>query len=141
MKIYNYPQGGLSFNGKLFDNVKTAKVLAETDQQCDIHDVLIINGVAYYVCALAGTMNTQNIHAFVKRIENQNFILEDYEPEEMYGEENITCPYCGHVHESFEMDDFGEYECVACGSTFKYEREIEVTYNTYPIKKKEPIRI
>jgi hypothetical protein len=55
-------------------------------------------------------------------------------------EKYITCPYCGHQNkDSWECtNDDGEIDCGACGSTFFYERIVDVSYSTSPIK---PINI
>ena len=60
---------------------------------------------------------------------------EDEEAEELFAEDEVTCPYCGHTEESFELDDFeDEHICPYCGSVFSYQREISVTYNMQPIR-------
>jgi transposase len=47
----------------------------------------------------------------------------------------IVCPYCGYTHNnSYELiEDEGILECENCGREFEYERNIEITYNTYPL--------
>jgi len=55
------------------------------------------------------------------------------------GEDNIRCPYCGHEHrDSWEFglgEDDGEDECVECERSFKWSRQVTVTYSTQPVKK------
>lgn len=49
--------------------------------------------------------------------------------------DEITCPYCtSTIGDSWEMEDEGEYDCDSCGGTFKYEREVEVTYTSKKVK-------
>ena len=55
-------------------------------------------------------------------------------------EDDVTCPYCGHVdRDSWELD-FGpgfegdeDFECGACGETFHASREVSVSYSTWKI--------
>lgn len=45
--------------------------------------------------------------------------------------DEITCPYCDHIHiDSWELDeDYGEYLCHKCEKEFAYERHTVVTYS------------
>lgn len=45
---------------------------------------------------------------------------------------NIVCPICGHVFiNSWEIhDDSGTLDCEDCGSTFFYERYVDISYCT-----------
>lgn len=63
------------------------------------------------------------------------------EPEETFKETYITCPYCGYENkDSFEASDSeDEYECGKCGSTFAYERIVDVSYSSSPVKLNENI--
>jgi hypothetical protein len=49
---------------------------------------------------------------------------------------NIMCPFCGYEdYDSGEMlNEDGECECGACGSIFSYQRDIEVSYCSKPVK-------
>lgn len=50
---------------------------------------------------------------------------------EPFGEDEITCPWCGYEHEdSWEMADEGRVDCDDCGKPFEYQRDIEVTYSS-----------
>lgn len=54
-----------------------------------------------------------------------------------YDTEEITCPYCGYVHqESYEISPDDEYiglmDCKGCSKPFYAHRNIEVTYDTDP---------
>lgn len=56
-------------------------------------------------------------------------------------EQNIICPYCGHVdRDSFERSDEDTVECQVCGGTIHYERIVTVEYTTEPVKPPTPIR-
>lgn len=54
-------------------------------------------------------------------------------------EDEITCPYCGYTNpNSWESGESEDREiCDMCGSTFSWEREVEVSYNSTPIQKNE----
>jgi uncharacterized Zn-finger protein len=53
--------------------------------------------------------------------------------------DEITCPYCGHVHgDSWDHEpDNSEIECDGCGKEFEYFRSKSVSYSTYK-RKGEP---
>ena len=62
-------------------------------------------------------------------------MIEQHEREDEIDHEYTTelvCPYCGYEHsDSWEIAaDDGEWECPECGQTFRYFRDIEVTYST-----------
>lgn len=44
--------------------------------------------------------------------------------------ENIVCPNCGEIFNSFEKDDYGTEYCDKCDTEFEYCRNVEVTYST-----------
>ena len=73
-------------------------------------------------------------------VSDADVIIYETEREEVFGEDNITCPYCGYVDkDSWEVmasDAFMEEEidCGSCGKTFKCDRDITVTYNTRAMK-------
>jgi|SRR5690625_3022290 len=49
--------------------------------------------------------------------------------------DEFTCPYCGNVDDdAFELSDFGETECSACGSDLEYERVVTVEYNVVTVE-------
>lgn len=56
-------------------------------------------------------------------------------------EQNINCPYCGHVYrDSFERSDEDTVECDVCGGTIHYERIVTIEYTTEPVKPPVAIR-
>jgi len=62
------------------------------------------------------------------------------EPEdEVISDDEIKCPYCGaEVSDSWEYSDSDdEHECSDCGSIYAYERRVEVSYCSTPVKKNE----
>lgn len=65
----------------------------------------------------------------------------DRSPEPKEFEQNIICPYCGHVYsDSFERSDEDTTECQICGGTIHYERIVTIEYTTEPVKPPKPIR-
>lgn len=56
-------------------------------------------------------------------------------------QQNIICPYCGHVYrDSFERSDEDTTECQICGGTIHYERIVTIEYTTEPVKPPKPIQ-
>ena len=52
---------------------------------------------------------------------------------EQWHQDEITCPWCGHVETDsweFEGEYDDEYECEHCGKPFVLERIIDVTYTS-----------
>ena len=111
-----------------------------TDKEIEMGELLIINNVAYMICSLSGKGNKFQT-AYVERVKNQSVFVDGEDPEEQYGTDNITCPYCGYENEdSWESDESDEhYECPNCGSYFSYEREVSISYYSSPIEKNEPL--
>jgi len=99
--------------------------LFELDE-VNIYDIFKFNNNHYCVW---GTNRAKN-YAVVSEIkfdksgENQSY------------EQNIKCPYCGYENQdSWECEEQSEkYECGKCGSTFSYERQLTVEYNSVPVK-------
>jgi DNA-directed RNA polymerase subunit RPC12/RpoP len=50
--------------------------------------------------------------------------------------DKITCPYCGYEDiDSWEFaENNGNYTCSDCGKDFFVERDVEVTYSSFPIE-------
>lgn len=128
MRIYDRAKWKL-----LEDNTDLEPICEVNDIELDISQPIRLNGILYTVCILGYD------YAVVKSLEISE--LAD-EAEELYGENEVTCPYCGHhIANSFEMDDEeDEYECDYCGSVFAYQREITVEYNMQPIRKNTDIK-
>lgn len=49
-----------------------------------------------------------------------------------YNTDEIVCPYCGYYY--WDCSDFTEEEgsenCVSCGSTFTYRKNVFITWDT-----------
>lgn len=94
--------------------------------KADIMDVIQYQGKFYRVCM----QSSRNDVIGVEPTEF-NSVGDEYNLQS-----SIVCPFCGHVDsDSWEVrDDEGEMDCGACGSTFLYRRNVEVTYDTMPVK-------
>lgn len=108
----------------------------EATMKLSIGDVLIVNNVAYYVCSTS-VLTSQHPHALVKKCKEQSVFAKKEEPKEQNRMCEITCPYCGGEEtNSWEAEDEGEeYICGCCSSTFSYQRNVIVNYDSQPIKK------
>lgn len=52
--------------------------------------------------------------------------------------ELIICPFCGHEHiDSWEQTKSGEFECEGCEKLFFVSVQVETTYTSFEILKKE----
>lgn len=116
--------------------------IIETEKKISMGDLLIINDIAYRICAMSGRANKYNV-AYVERLKEQGVFINSEEPEEKDYTHQITCPYCGYEDsDSWEEDDENdEYECPGCGSTFSYQRNVTVEYCSQPVKKADVIKI
>mgnify|MGYP001025302274 CR=1 FL=1 len=147
MEIYDYADLGnmrswdYSMNNRIprDDGIEP---IAVTDKEIEMGELLIINNVAYTICSLSGKGNKFQI-AYVERVKNQSVLIDGEDPEEQYGTDNITCPYCGYENaDSWEADESDDhYECPNCGSYFSYEREVSISYYSSPIEKNESLVI
>ena len=117
------------FNDRNTADLKRNYYLFETDDEVRIQEPFKYNG-KYYT---ARGLRPQEGLALVEQF------YPNPEPEEMWGENNITCPYCGEENiDSFEMPNSeDEHECSECGSKFSYERVVDVTYTMTPVSKFE----
>lgn len=147
MEIYDYADLGNMRSWDYSMNNRTPRddgiePIAVTDKEIDMGELLIIDNMAYTICSLSGKGNKFQI-AYVERVKNQSVFVDGEDPEEQYGTDNITCPYCGYEDaDNWEADESDDhYECPNCGSYFSYEREVSVSYYSRPIEKSEPLVI
>ena len=146
MEIYDYADLGGKHSWDYTMNNKSPKddgidPICTTEKVISMGELLIINNKAYSICSLSGKGNIFNT-AYVEEIKDSTVIIDGEEPEEQFGTDEITCPFCKGELESFEMQDEAEnYECPNCHSIFSYQREVEVTYSSQPVKQCEPMVI
>lgn len=147
MKIFDYKD----LNGKQFwdysENDITPEVdgiapIFETKSDISIGDLLVINNIAYHICAMHGKGNKYDV-AYVEQLKKQNVFIDSEEARDEDYTNEITCPYCGYEdNDSWEEDDENdEYECPGCGSIFSYQRNVTVEYCSHPVKKAEVIHL
>lgn len=148
IEIYNYADLGGKRSWNYTQEGRTPKddgiqPIAVTDKEVNMDSILIINNVAYCVCCLSGKGSSptdrQYHTAYVEKAEIQNVYIMNEEPESQDYTTEITCPYCGYtIDDSWECSDKDDnYECPGCMSHFSYERNVEVTYTSYPKQKKD----
>ena len=102
-------------------------IIGELPDRVNIGTPFVLNGKVYS----AGCIIHKHNIAFVREL-NIN-----YDAEELYGESNIKCPYCGSENcDSWEVSsDSDDIECEKCGGKYSYEREVDVKYYMVPIEK------
>lgn len=115
--------------------------ILETDKEINLHDLFIINDIAYTVCCMDSKKEkSQCAYAYVKKLKEQNVFISNTEPKEREYTNEITCPYCGGEIESFEMyDENEEYKCEHCKSVFSYQRIVTIEYSSQPVRKAIPV--
>lgn len=146
IEIYDYADLGNKHSWDYTMNDITPKKdgidpICTTDKDIEIGDILSINGKAYCICALS-CKGQECRMAFIEAIKNKHFLEFDDEnkPKGIYNESVLICPYCGNEEDSFELlDKEDEHECPNCGSVFAYERIVNVTYDSYPVRKTDLI--
>ena len=68
------------------------------------------------------------------------YIDEILDENEVYGSNEIKCPYCGsELSDSWECSDDDTIDCESCGSEYSYTRNVEVSYTSNLITKNEDI--
>jgi hypothetical protein len=110
-----------------FDESKIETVL-RTEKDVICGDVFTFNGKTYVV----GSIHRSRDFAQIDEIKIGEGEDKDFEDE-------ITCPYCGYANtDSWESSDSEDEEvCGSCGGVFSYERHVEVTYSSQPVKAPE----
>lgn len=101
--------------------------IAETDKELHCGDTVDINGEFFHIgicgkskCAVDGPLDFDGI------------------PDGIENEGELICPYCGcMITDTFELSDDGDLRCIKCGSLFHFEKEIEVTWSSYPVEAAE----
>lgn len=143
MKIFDYADLGdkrswdYTMNG-ITPEDEGIKPILETNEDINMGEVLIINDIAYSICAMSGKAMKYQA-AYVERLNNQKMFVGNKEPRKINYSSEITCPYCGCEYESWEMDDYDdEYECENCKSIFSYQRNVTVEYCSQPVRKVKP---
>jgi len=149
MKIYNYED----LNGKRTWDYTEGKspaddeivAILETDDSIDLGDVFIVNNVAYSLCSASGRNGKHSWGLADKLVKQEHFLNgnDKEDVKECFMEDEITCPYCGNQNgDSWESADSEDEEvCGNCGSTYSYERVVDVSYTSSPIKKADNIKI
>ena len=98
----------------------------ETDEKIELFKVYCIDGEFYLPCIVGSDRCLVDTVDFDEYADGGS------------GESDLRCPYCGEliddVHEAVD-----EFECPSCGS--KFDIEVQMTYNTIPVKSAEVIDI
>lgn len=127
-KLYdatNWPKLGLDETAYPF--------IGTVDAAPKIGKVLDVAGQRFSVHILNRKEGTAGVRPFAAEL--------NASPEAKEFEQNIICPYCGHIDtDSFERSDEGMVECPMCGGTIHYERVVTVEYATEPVKPPKPIQ-
>lgn len=110
-----------------FDENKVETLLTTEDPvECGL--VFNFNGKTYCVCSVNRSRDFAQIEE-----------IKIHEGEDKDFEDEITCPYCGYAcsdsYEYSESED--DHECGQCGGVFSYERYVEVSYSSKPVKAPE----
>lgn len=105
---------------KIYD--RQENLLAETDKQIGLYDIIKIGDVLYSVCIKSHDIT---VEPFTFNSDIDSSIISD----------KATCPYCDAQHSNITGN--GEYTCDVCGSEFSYSKIVTVKYDTRPIKKND----
>lgn len=127
MKLGTYSGKSVFIGSDEFDFAKF-NVIIETDQEVDLSMPISHEGKTYYICGF----HSKKSIGILREIEMG-------EGEEKPFKDFITCPYCGHEdHDSWARGEENEEEvCGLCGGTFSYQKYVEVSYSTRPVKAPE----
>jgi hypothetical protein len=76
----------------------------------------------------------------VKNFLTIEYVQEPINEDEIFGHNEIKCPYCGDEKtDSWEYSDDGTEHCDSCGSEYIYERIVDVSYTTIIKNKNDKI--
>ena len=126
IKIYELNDG----ESIIDKNLNESTPIAITDLDIEMNHAIKIKDQTYTIVCMGRKGTGEKEYAIVEKIDISN------NQEELYSEDEITCPYCNEpITDSFEYPDYEEkFECQCCGSIFSYEREVSVTYDMKLIK-------
>lgn len=123
--ITNWPKLGIEETAYPF--------IGTVDATPKIRRVLDVAGQKFSVGVLSRKKGTAGVRRLAAEI--------DRSPKPKEYEQNIICPYCGHIYrDSFERSDEDTTECQICGGTIHYERIVTIEYTTKPVKPPKPIQ-
>lgn len=128
MKVGFYHGERFDFFSNNFD-INKIETLFDTEKEIFVGLVFRYNDKIYSICSISYKYNFAEV---------EEIIINDIVEDKAF-ENNITCPYCNYVEkDSWERKyDEDEEECSQCGGIFSYERNIEITYSSTPIKAPE----
>jgi len=55
-----------------------------------------------------------------------------YESGRCQNASDITCPYCGHKHDSCEYESYSSFDCYECEREFRIDANFGYGFSTYP---------
>lgn len=132
MKILCNSGTGLTIS-QIINNPEKCRLLAETDEDINVGDVLDIKGQTYRVWTINYALGYVNV-------EEVEFVEDEEIADEETGEYFI-CPFCHHEYEDadYELAEATEKEvtCQNCKSKLKYTKEYKVEYTVIPVEKAE----
>lgn len=110
------------------EEILSKYLLFETSEKIEISIPFRYKGKCYS----SGWTKPKEKIAIVREFTENSGVDVEYESE-------ITCPFCGDTNnDSCEVGESEEKEiCSTCGSEFSWEREVEITYSSTPVKKFE----
>ena len=122
-KYHDFERGFTDTELRLYNDVP---IIGQLSERVYIGTPFLCGGKVYSASCIIPKDNI----AFVKELDI------NYDAEELYGESNIKCPYCGcENHDSWEVSSDDDIKCDDCGGEYHYERVVSVDYSMTPLTK------
>ena len=111
--------------------------ILETDKEFEDGYILIINGISYRNVFMTKDNRVPQC-TYVEKLKQQSVFTSDSDVRSTDLMPGVTCPYCGAEYGDCYPDS-DNFICDECGSVFSHKRAVIYKYQSYPIKKHEPI--
>jgi len=102
-----------------------------TIDEVKLNDILKIRNCYYSISCIFRAARVVTVAQIYPNFDNNKIVVDD----------SVICPFCGvyyRDHSDF-LDSENNFKCTRCGTVFKYEREVVITYKTKTIEQPDII--
>ncbi len=102
-----------------------------TIDEVKLNDILKIRNCYYSISCIFRAARVVTVAQIYPNFDNNKIVVDD----------SVVCPFCGvhYCDHSEFLDSENNFKCTRCGTVFKYEREVVITYKTKIIEQPDII--